>query len=108
MSWFVSTTNDSQFVTVTKIDVDDELNRAHVCFVLSAGADGDDVISTHSGATECGCSRRSLARSEPRRPRFLSSGPISSIRSAERIDEICVTTGKVAAESDADDDTSES
>ena len=64
------------FVTITSIDVDNELNRAIVYFDSLAGEDGDDADPRGARASTAGASsRRSTARSAPRRRRCSTSAP---------------------------------
>ena len=59
-----------EFVTITSIDVDNELNRAIVFFDSLAGDEGDaDDPRGARRATAAACSRRSTGRSAPRRRR---------------------------------------
>lgn len=76
------------FVTVTGIEVDDELNRAHVYFDSLAGEDGDDEIiealSEYRIRLQAAVARQIRAKKTP----ILDFRPDVSIRSAERIDGI--------------------
>lgn len=76
------------FVTVTGIEVDDELNRAHVYFDSLAGEDGDDEIVTalgeHRVRLQSAIARQIRAKKTP----ILDFRPDVAIRSAERIDDI--------------------
>lgn len=76
------------FVTVTGIEVDDELNRAHVYFDSLSGEDGDDEIvsalSEHRVRLQSAVGRQIRAKKTP----ILDFRPDVSIRSAERIDDI--------------------
>jgi ribosome-binding factor A len=76
------------FVTVTGIEVDDELNRAHVYFDSLAGEDGDDEIvaalSDHRIRLQSAIARQIRAKKTP----VLDFRPDIAIRSAERIDDI--------------------
>ena len=76
------------FVTVTGIEVDDELNRAHVYFDSLAGEDGDDEIvealTEHRVRLQSAVARQIRAKKTP----ILDFRPDVSIRSAERIDDI--------------------
>ena len=77
------------FVTITAIDVDNELNRAIVYFDSLAGEDGDaDDRRGARRAPAPASRRRSTARSGPRRRRSSQFRPDEVIRSAERIDDI--------------------
>ncbi len=76
------------FVTVTSIDVDNELNRAHVYFDSLGGEDGDaDVIAAlgeHRIALQSAIGKQIRAKKTP----ILDFRPDIAIRSAERIDEV--------------------
>ena len=77
-----------EFVTVTGIDVDNELNRAHVYFDSLRGEDGDaDVIAAlgeHRIALQAAIGKQIRAKKTP----ILDFRPDIAIRSAERIDEV--------------------
>lgn len=77
-----------EFVTVTGIEVDDELNRAHVYFDSLAGEDGDaeivDALSSHRVRLQSAIARQIRAKKTP----ILDFRPDVAIRSAERIDGI--------------------
>lgn len=76
------------FVTITKIDVDHELNRAIVYFDSLEGPDGDDgiveVLERHRSRLQSAIARQVRAKKTP----ILGFRPDDVIRSAERIDEI--------------------
>jgi ribosome-binding factor A len=76
------------FVTVTGIEVDNELNRAHVYFDSLAGADADDEIigalSAHRARLQSSIARQIRAKKTP----ILDFRPDVALRSAERIDDI--------------------
>ena len=76
------------FVTVTGIEVDDELNRAHVYFDSLSGEDGDEEIvaalSDHRIRLQSAIGRQIRAKKTP----ILDFRPDVAIRSAERIDDI--------------------
>jgi ribosome-binding factor A len=76
------------FVTVTGIEVDDELNRAHVYFDSLAGEDGDaeivDALTSHRVRLQSAIARQIRAKKTP----ILDFRPDIAIRSAERIDGI--------------------
>ena len=76
-----------ELVTITSIDVDNEMNRAIVFFDSLDGEDGDAASSRRSSSTAGGSRRRSTARCgrRRRRPDFR---PDEVIRAAERIEEI--------------------
>jgi ribosome-binding factor A len=76
------------FVTVTGIEVDDELNRAHVYFDSLVGEDGDaeivDALTSHRVRLQSAIARQIRAKKTP----ILDFRPDIAIRSAERIDGI--------------------
>ena len=76
------------FVTVTGVDVDDELNRAHVYFDSLSGEDGDDEIveglTSHRVRLQSAIARQIRAQKTP----ILDFRPDVALRSAERIDDI--------------------
>ena len=77
-----------EFVTVTSIDVDNELNRAHVYFDSLAGEESDDEIVTalgeHRSRLQSSIARQIRAKKTP----ILDFRPDVALRSAERIDDI--------------------
>ena len=77
-----------EFVTVTGIEVDNELNRAHVYFDSLAGEEGDDEIiaalDEHRPRLQSSIGRQIRAKTTP----ILDFQPDSALRSAERIDDI--------------------
>ena len=77
-----------EFVTITQIEVDDELNRAHVMFDSLAGEEGDAAIiaalEEHRVRLQSSIARQIRAKKTP----VLDFRPDDVIRSAERIDEI--------------------
>lgn len=77
-----------EFVTVTKVDADDELNRAKVYFDSLAGEEADDeireVLGEHRVRLQSSIARQIRARKTP----ILEFHPDEVIRSAERIDDI--------------------
>lgn len=77
-----------EFVTVTGIQVDNELNRAHVYFDSLAGEDGDDAIvealGEHRARLQSSIGRQIRAKKTP----ILDFRPDVALRSAERIDDI--------------------
>ncbi len=83
-----STTNDSSFVTVTSVEVDNELNRAHVYFDSLAGEDSDDEIvealDRHRSRLQSSIAKQIRAKKTP----ILDFRPDIALRSAERIDDI--------------------
>jgi ribosome-binding factor A len=76
------------FVTVTSIDVDNELNRAVVYFDSLAGEDGDATIlaalESHRRRIQGSINRQIRAKKTP----VLEFRPDDVIRSAERIERI--------------------
>ena len=77
-----------EFVTVTNIDVDNELNRAVVYFDSLEGEDGDttilEVLEEHRRRIQSSINRQIRAKKTP----VLVFRPDDVIRSAERIDDI--------------------
>lgn len=77
-----------EFVTITKIDVDNELNRAIVYFDSLAGPDGDaaivEALDHHRQRLQSSINRQIRAKKTP----VLQFRPDDVIRSAERIDDI--------------------
>jgi ribosome-binding factor A len=77
-----------EFVTVTGIEVDNELNRAHVYFDSLAGEDADDEIiealGDHRARLQKSIGRQIRAKKTP----ILDFRPDVALRSAERIDDI--------------------
>ena len=77
-----------EFVTVTGIQVDNELNRAHVFFDSLAGEDADDEIiealGDHRARLQKSIGRQIRAKKTP----ILDFRPDVALRSAERIDDI--------------------
>jgi ribosome-binding factor A len=76
------------FVTVTGIEVDNELNRAHVFFDSLAGEDGDEEIiealDEHRVRLQSSIAKQIRAKKTP----ILDFRPDIALRSAERIDDI--------------------
>ncbi|MGI9646648.1 MAG: 30S ribosome-binding factor RbfA [Ilumatobacteraceae bacterium] len=76
------------FVTVTGIDVDQELNRAIVFYDSLDGEDGDEAIlealGSHRVRLQSSIAKQIRAKKTP----ILSFEPDAAIRHAERIDEI--------------------
>ncbi len=76
------------FVSVTGIDVDPELNRAHVYYDSLAGEDGDEEIlealADHRVRLQSSIARQIRAKKTP----ILDFQPDPAIRSADRIDDI--------------------
>jgi ribosome-binding factor A len=77
-----------EFVTVTSIDVDNELNRAVVFFDSLAGESGDEAIiealEQHRRRMQSSINRQIRAKKTP----VLDFRPDDVIRAAERIDDI--------------------
>lgn len=77
-----------EFVTVTGIEVDNELNRAHVFFDSLAGEESDDEIvealGDHRARLQSSIGRQIRAKKTP----ILDFRPDVALRSAERIDDI--------------------
>ena len=77
-----------EFVTVTGIDVDPELNRATVFFDSLAGEEGDeeiiDALAEYRVRLQSSIARQIKAKKTP----ILDFKPDIAIRSSERIDEI--------------------
>jgi len=76
------------FVTITGIDVDNELNRAVVYFDSLAGSDGDaeiiEALETHRRRLQSSINRQIRAKKTP----VLDFRPDEVIRAAERVDDI--------------------
>ncbi len=76
------------FVTVTGIEVDNELNRAHVYFDSLAGEDGDadivEALDRHRTRLQSAIAKQIRAKKTP----ILDFQPDLALRSAERIDDI--------------------
>jgi ribosome-binding factor A len=92
------------FVTVTGIDVDNELNRAHVFFDSLAGQEGDDEIvaalTEHRTRLQSAIAKQIRAKKTP----ILDFQPDIALRSAERIDDILRQDRQRRGGSSADDD----
>jgi ribosome-binding factor A len=77
-----------EFVTITSIDVDNELNRAVVFFDSLAGESGDEAIvealEQHRRRMQSSINRQIRAKKTP----ILDFRPDEVIRAAERIDDI--------------------
>ncbi len=75
-------------MTITTIDVDNELNRAVVYFDSLAGEDGDaeviEVLGSYRVRLQASIARQIRTKKTP----ILDFRPDEVIRSAERIDEI--------------------
>jgi ribosome-binding factor A len=76
------------FVTVTGIEVDDELNRAHVFFDSLEGEDGDEQIvealTHHRIRLQAAIAKQIRAKKTP----ILDFRPDLALRGAQRIDDI--------------------
>ena len=76
------------FVTVTGIEVDNELNRAHVYFDSLAGEDGDadivEALDRHRPRLQSAIAKQIRTKKTP----ILDFRPDTALRSAERIDDI--------------------
>jgi len=76
------------FVTVTGIEVDSVLDRAHVCFDSLGGAEGDpdivEALGDHRIRLQGAVGKQIRAKKTP----ILDFRPDIAIRSAERIDEV--------------------
>ena len=76
------------FVTVTAIDVDNEMNRAIVYFDSLAGEDGDttilEALEEHRRRIQASINRQMRAKKTP----VLDFRPDDVIRAAERIEDI--------------------
>jgi len=81
-------------VTITKIDVDNELNRAIVYFDSLDGEDGDAeiiaVLDEHRRRIQSSINRQMRAKKTP----VLDFRPDDVIRAAERIDDILRSDGR--------------
>jgi ribosome-binding factor A len=77
-----------EFVTITSIDVDDELNRAHVYFDSLAGEEADEellvALGEHRARLQSSIARQIRTKKTP----ILDFRPDAVIRSAERIENI--------------------
>ncbi len=77
-----------ELVTVTGIEVDKELNRAHVYFDSLAGEEGDadiiDALTGHRVRLQASIANQIRAKKTP----ILDFRPDVALRSAERIDDI--------------------
>ena len=92
-----------ELVTITKIDVDNELNRAVVYFDSLAGADGDaaiiEALDAHRQRLQASINRQIRAKKTP----VLNFRPDDVIRAAERIDGILRADRAASAAPAADD-----
>lgn len=92
------------FVTVTRIEVDPEMNRAVVHYDSLAGEDGDAAIleafANHRIRLQGAIARQVRAKKTP----ILTFRPDEVIRSAERIERILKDNPSPRTESDFDED----
>ena len=90
-----------EFVTITAVDVDAELNRGIVYFDSLDGAEGDErileVLGEHRRRIQSAIGSQVRAKKTP----VLEFRPDEVIRAAERIDEVIRETGYRGAEHDA-------
>jgi ribosome-binding factor A len=94
-----------EFVSITSVDVDPEMNRAIVYFDSMFGEEGDqgviDAMSEHRPRLQASINRQMHARKTP----ILSFKPDEVIRSAARIEELLrkkPDTSPITPESDSD------
>lgn len=77
-----------EFVTITAIDVDPELNRAMVVFdSLTDGENDDEIVAVlheHRARLQSSIARQIRAKKTP----ILDFSPDMALRAAERIDDI--------------------
>lgn len=77
-----------EFVTVTSVDVDAEMNRAIVYYDSLAGVEGDEqiqeVLGEYRARMQASINRQMHARKTP----ILSFKPDEVIRAAERIEQV--------------------
>jgi ribosome-binding factor A len=94
-----------EFVTVTGIEVDDELNRAHVFFDSLEGEDGDseivEALANHRIRLQGAIASQIRTKKTP----ILDFRPDVALRSAERIDDILREDRKRRGDLPAGDDT---
>jgi ribosome-binding factor A len=76
------------FVTITSVDVDNELNRAHVYFDSLDGEDGDDEIQERLGHHRARLQSSIARQIRTKKTPVLDFRPDVALRSAERIDDI--------------------
>ena len=77
-----------EFVTVTGIEVDEELNRAHVYFDSLAGEQGDEAIIEALGGHRKRLQTAIATQIRAKKTPILDFRPDIALRSAERIDDI--------------------
>ena len=94
-----------EFVTITSIDVDPEMNRAIVYFDSMFGEEGDEgvieAMNEHRPRLQASINRQMHARKTP----ILSFRPDEVIRSAARIEELLrkqPNTSPITPESDSE------
>ena len=76
------------FVTITGIDVDPELNRAHVYYDSLSGEEGDEEIVEALGEYRIKLQSSVARQIKAKKTPILSFEPDMAIRSSDRIDEI--------------------
>ena len=76
------------FVTITGVEVDDELNRAHVYFDSLAGEEGDAEIIDALGHYRVRLQAAIASQIRAKKTPILDFRPDVALRSAERIDDI--------------------
>jgi ribosome-binding factor A len=76
------------FVTITGIEVDDELNRAHVYFDSLSGEEGDAEIVEALGHHRVRLQGSIASQIRAKKTPILDFRPDVALRSAERIDDI--------------------
>lgn len=93
-----------EFVTITTIDVDPEMNRAIVYFDSLAGEEGDaeivDAFAAHRVRLQSSVGRQVRAKKTP----ILEFRPDEVIRAAERIDRILRAQDTLPERPPSDDD----
>jgi ribosome-binding factor A len=96
-----------EFLTITSVDVDPEMNRAIVYFDSMFGEEGDEgiieALSEHRPRLQASINRQMHARKTP----ILSFRPDEVIRSAARIEELLrkqPNTSPITPDSDNDSD----
>lgn len=94
-----------EFVTVTSIDVDAEMNRAIVYYDSLAGEEGDEaiqeVLGEYRARMQASINRQMHARKTP----ILSFKPDEVIRAAERIEQVLRENKERLARLDSGDHT---
>lgn len=93
-----------EFVTITNIETDPEMNRAVVYFDSLAGEDGDEDIvaafAAHRVRLQASVGRQVRAKKTP----ILEFRPDEVLRAAERIDRILRAEGTLPERPAGDDD----